>query len=106
MSTTGVGEALYRSLAAVRIAENLSSNSSKDKAIRHVLDQMTKRVGGDGGAIAIDSQGQIAIEWNSARMAWAYVALLEENCLKVEVHWGCNKNEHFVEELGLCLTES
>ena len=36
---------------------------------------MTARCGGDGGAIAIDTKGRIAIEWNSLRMAWAYTIL-------------------------------
>ena len=43
--------------------------------IRETMDQMTARCGGDGGAIAIDTKGRIAIEWNSLRMAWAYTIL-------------------------------
>ena len=39
------------------------------------MDQMTARCGGDGGAIAIDTKGRIAIEWNSLRMGWAYTIL-------------------------------
>ena len=43
--------------------------------IRHCMDEMTERIGGDGGAIAIDTKGTIAIGFNSKRMAWAYAVL-------------------------------
>ena len=32
--------------------------------IRHCMDEMTERIGGDGGAIAIDTKGTIAIGFN------------------------------------------
>jgi hypothetical protein len=37
---------------------------------------MTKWVGGDGGAISLSNlskNGEIGIEFNSRRMAWAYI---------------------------------
>ena len=104
----------------MRIAEKLGQNQDgagsgeKDgsSVVRHCLDQMTARIGGDGGAIAIDTKGRIAIEWNSVRMAWAYTILDSASATTsttiadfiIEVHFGCNANEHFIEHLHL--TES
>jgi len=49
---------------------------------------MTSRVGGDGGAICLSSDGKIGIEFNSNRMAWAYIKLSESNGNQVRVHSG------------------
>lgn len=71
--------------------------------IRHCMDEMTERIGGDGGAIAIDTKGTIAIGFNSKRMAWAYAVLdldKDDNTL-VQVHSGCNREEHYVNDLPL-----
>ena len=71
--------------------------------IRHCMDEMTERIGGDGGAIAIDTKGSIAIGFNSKRMAWAYAVLdldKDDNTL-VQVHSGCNREEHYVNDLPL-----
>ena len=108
----------------MRIAEKLGQNQDVgggagsgeqdgSSVVRHCLDQMTARIGGDGGAIAIDTKGRIAIEWNSVRMAWAYTILDSTAAAAtsttiadfiIEVHFGCNANEHFIEHLHL--TES
>ena len=53
----------------------LSLSKDGSSVVRETMDQMTARIGGDGGAIAIDTKGRIAIEWNSFRMAWAYTIL-------------------------------
>ena len=71
--------------------------------IRHCMDEMTERIGGDGGAIAIDTKGAIAIGFNSKRMAWAYAVLdldKDDNTL-VQVHSGCNREQHYVNDLPL-----
>ena len=70
------------------------------------MEEMTSRIGaGDGGAIAIDTKGGIAIGFNSARMSWAYAILNDKEeggtMEVVEVHSGCNANEHFIEYLRL-----
>jgi isoaspartyl peptidase/L-asparaginase-like protein (Ntn-hydrolase superfamily) len=111
VSTTGQGECLYRHLVAFRIAEKLAEaaataeeNEAGSTIVRSCLDQMSERVGGDGGAISIDTRGQIAIEWNSMRMSWAYaiVDLSADNQTSLlKVHSGCNKGEHFIQDLPL-----
>lgn len=102
VSTTGQGEALYRGLVALRIAEKLAHSADDDDGsavVKHCVDVMSARVGGDGGAIAIDSKGRIAIGWNSLRMSWAYAIIDDDD--SIEVHSGCNTNEHFIERLTL-----
>ena len=70
--------------------------------------EMTERIGGDGGAIAIDTKGSIAIGWNAERMAWAYAILDFDNGslgltsqTVVQVHSGCNRDEHYINDLPL-----
>lgn len=89
----------------MRIAEKIGNNSTHDgnEVIEKVLEDMTSRIGGDGGAICIDKRGKISIGWNSKRMSWAY-SILDIGCSTIEVHFGCNAGEHFTEYLRL--TES
>ena len=76
---------------------------------------MTERVNGDGGAIAIDSQGKLSIDWNSRRMSWAYAIIDLDNDkttgkndssmeLKFTIHFGCNPNEDFTSEETLVIS--
>ena len=73
-----------------------------DKAIFDALETMSERVGGDGGAIALSPNGEIGFDWNSRRMAWAYIDASEcyqdaskGHKMAVTVHSGCNRDEHF-----------
>ena len=66
--------------------------SSGEEAIEAAFQDMTKRVGGDGGAISISKEGKIGIGWNSTRMGWAYGE-------GGKIHSGCNKGEDFVEDI-------
>ena len=93
--------------------------------IRKCLDEMTERVDGDGGAIAIDPkgkkwlsnallclkptisntflvlEGKVYKDWNSKRMAWAYAIVNDKSSTKFSVHFGCNRDEDFVEEIAI-----
>ena len=40
-----------------RVEEGLSKDGSS--VVRETMDQMTARIGGDGGAIAIDTKGKV-----------------------------------------------
>lgn len=53
---------------------------------------MTRLIGGDGGAISINKEGQIGINFNSNRLAWAYI---KDN----QLHKGCNRGEDFIQNL-------
>ena len=86
--------------------------ASDSSGIRQCLDQMTERVNGDGGAIAIDSQGKLSIDWNSRRMSWAYAIIDDKTTrkndssmeVKFTIHFGCNPNEDFTSEETLLIS--
>ena len=63
--------------------------------------EMTERIGGDGGAIALDTKGRVAIGFNSQRMAWAYAILEGRRFTSVQVHSGCNRDDHYITDLPL-----
>ena len=67
ISCTGVGEHIIRSGGASSIAFRYKSGIPLDDAVREMLDEV-KRLGGDGGLIAITRNGQIALPYNSEGM--------------------------------------
>nr|CAQ53377.1 CG7860-PA [Drosophila melanogaster] len=74
VSTTGHGETLMRYNLAQRILaameyQGLSAQAAADKECR----EMTKRLGGTGGAIVVGHSGDLGISFTSHRMAWGYV---------------------------------
>ncbi|XP_033170835.1 probable isoaspartyl peptidase/L-asparaginase CG7860 [Drosophila mauritiana] len=74
VSTTGHGETLMRYNLAQRILaameyQGLSAQAAADKECR----EMTKRLGGTGGAIVVGHSGDLGISFTSRRMAWGYV---------------------------------
>jgi beta-aspartyl-peptidase (threonine type) len=73
ISATGDGEALMRITFASAAAAALRSGVPIDEAIDLVLNSMKDRIGGEGGAIAIDRTGDFAACWNTAFMPWAAI---------------------------------
>ncbi|KAH8289745.1 hypothetical protein KR054_010204 [Drosophila jambulina] len=74
VSTTGHGETIMRYNLAQRILaaiehKGLSAQEAADQECR----EMTKRLGGTGGAIVIGHKGDLGIGFTSQRMAWGYV---------------------------------
>lgn len=53
---------------------------------------MTKRVGGEAGAITIAKNGDVGIAFTSKRMSWAYVK-------GSKLYYGINPNEILEENL-------
>jgi beta-aspartyl-peptidase (threonine type) len=69
VSSTGWGEFFIRSVAAYEVAAlikyaNLNLSQASEKVIREIIPEM----GGDGGLIAIDSNGEIAMPFNTEGM--------------------------------------
>jgi L-asparaginase / beta-aspartyl-peptidase len=62
VSATGWGEALLRSVACKRISDLCSDGFGPQEACERVLKEMYQRTGGQGGFVAITSQGS----WGSA----------------------------------------
>ena len=69
--------------------------------IEKLMAEMTERIGGDGGAIALDTKGSVAVGFNSERMAWAYAILNDRYASSVQVHSGCNRDDHYITDLPL-----
>ncbi|XP_017050919.1 probable isoaspartyl peptidase/L-asparaginase CG7860 [Drosophila ficusphila] len=74
VSTTGHGETIMRYNLAQRILAamehlGLSAQAAADKECK----EMTRRLGGTGGAIVVGKSGDLGISFTSHRMAWGYV---------------------------------
>jgi beta-aspartyl-peptidase (threonine type) len=67
---TGLGEAFMRLVLCHTAALEMGSAPAADVATR-VIEQLGRRVGGDGGVILIDAGGGIGAAWNTAFMPWA-----------------------------------
>lgn len=92
VSCTGTGETFMRAGVARRIGYKVGEGSTAQEAVGEALEFMEQRVGGNGGAIAVDKFGQIGIEWNSEMMAWAWGR-------SGKLHYGIHRGEDFVEDL-------
>jgi beta-aspartyl-peptidase (threonine type) len=69
VSATGSGEFFIRAVVAHDIhALVLYKQLSIEAAAREVVQEKLKRLGGEGGVVAIDRNGHIALEFNSAGM--------------------------------------
>ncbi|MGL5698900.1 MAG: beta-aspartyl-peptidase [Kluyvera sp.] len=75
VSCTGTGEVFMRTLAAYDIAALMEyGNLSLLEACERVVMEKLPALGGSGGAIAIDREGNVVLPFNSEGMyrAWAY----------------------------------
>ena len=73
VSSTGWGEYFIRGVVAYDIAALMEyKNLSIKKAAKTVINKISK-MGGDGGVIAIDKQGNIAMEMNTSGMYRAHI---------------------------------
>jgi len=72
VSGTGQGEYFIRVAAAAQTAWRVAAGQSLPEASRSVIDQIGG-MGGDGGLIALDRQGQIADPFNSQGMKRAWL---------------------------------
>ena len=71
VSCTGVGEAFIRTCAAHEISNRLKRGESLEDACESML-EMVAPLGGRGGVIAIDSEGNIAIPFQTMLMYRGY----------------------------------
>ena len=67
ISCTGVGEHFIRSGGALAIACDLRAGTPLDDAIARLLAEV-RRLGGDGGVIAVTRDGAISMAYNSQGM--------------------------------------
>ena len=71
VSCTGVGEAFIRTCAAHEVATRLRQGESLEEACKNMLG-MVAPLGGRGGVIAIDSDGNIQIPFQTMLMYRGY----------------------------------
>lgn len=64
-----------------------------DAATKEAISFMLNRVNGCGGAIVLNKLGQVAVNFSTERMAWAW-----QN--ESSLHFGLNPTEHFTETLN------
>lgn len=73
VSTTGDGEVILQSVVAFHVAALMQYKGlGLKEACRYLLQEDLKQVKGDIGLIAIDAEGNIALEFNSERMHRGY----------------------------------
>jgi len=69
VSCTGHGEFFMKTAAAFNVHSRMDLlNENVEKASEHVINQVLLPIGGEGGLIAIDGQGNIAMPFNSGGM--------------------------------------
>ena len=90
VSGTGWGEFYIRAVAAYDICARMKyAGQSLQQAAEAVIDQQIPKAGGDGGAIALDAQGNAAFPFNTEGMyrGWigadgtAHVAIFKDEAL-------------------------
>lgn len=77
VSCTGTGEIFMRTLAAYDICARMAyAGQSLDEAAQSVVMQVLPALGGRGGLIAVDAQGNLSLPFNTEGMyrGWARVA--------------------------------
>jgi len=73
-SATGQGEYFIRVAACAQTAWRVAAGASLDAAARAVIDEIGT-LGGDGGLIALDAQGNMAAPYNSQGMKRAWLTV-------------------------------
>lgn len=77
VSCTGIGEHIIRSGGASSIAFRYKSGLSLEDAVQEMLDEVA-RLGGDGGIIALNRDGEIVMPYNSEGMKRACASSTSE----------------------------
>ncbi|GAB1601442.1 isoaspartyl peptidase/L-asparaginase-like [Argonauta hians] len=93
VSTTGHGEAISKVCLAKHIIHLMEQGLDPDAAAQEAITFMLKRVNGCGGVIVLNKAGQVAVNFSTERMAWAWI---NESSL----HYGLNPAEHFTEKFS------
>ncbi len=84
VSATGTGEYFIRTLAAHEVSNLIQyKNLSLKKALKHVVHVEIDSLGGDGGLIGLDKNGNIAWDFNTSGMYRAYKKSTGENVIEI-----------------------
>jgi len=84
VSATGTGEFFIRTLAAHEVSNLMQyKNLSLKQALKQVIHVEIDSLGGDGGLIALDKNGNIAWDFNTAGMYRGFKKSTGENVIKI-----------------------
>lgn len=84
VSCTGSGEYFIRTNAAYQVSALMQfANKSIDEASNEVVHHSLQNLGGDGGLIAIDTQGNISMPFNTKGMYRAYRTSGKKTVVKI-----------------------
>ncbi|MEN8187888.1 MAG: isoaspartyl peptidase/L-asparaginase [Bacteroidota bacterium] len=84
ISSTGTGEYFIRTLAAHEVSDLFSYKSlSLKESIHEVIFNQIEPLGGDGGMIGLDKDGNVAWDFNTAGMYRGYKRSSGENVVKL-----------------------
>ncbi len=84
VSTTGMGEFFIRKRVAEDVAARMRYlNEDVHTACEHIIHGELKSMGGEGGLIAVDAQGDIHFAMNSSGMYRAAINTQGELCVKI-----------------------
>lgn len=84
VSSTGWGEYFIRAMVAHDISAMMEYKGiSLEEAAREVIQNKLPALGGDGGVVAIDKEGNIAMEFNTAGMYRAHMNAEGELIIKI-----------------------
>jgi beta-aspartyl-peptidase (threonine type) len=84
VSATGDGEYLIRSCIGNSISCIMRyKNMSVDKALTHIIHKENKGIKGEIGAIAVDTEGNVGMDFNSERMHRAWKRKGKETVIKI-----------------------
>ncbi|XP_030627057.1 isoaspartyl peptidase/L-asparaginase isoform X1 [Chanos chanos] len=92
VSPTGHGEAIMKVTLSRLILFHMEQGKSAEEASDLALAYMRERVGGLGGVVVVDPQGNWAARFSSLQMAWAAAR-------QGQLHYGLYTGEHFTEPL-------
>ncbi len=73
VSATGWGEKILAVVLSKSALDNLDGNNAPAEACGKAISMLAERVNGYGGLIMIDSKGRIGLNFNTPRMAYAYI---------------------------------
>lgn len=93
VSTTGHGESIMKVMLARLVLQYIEQGLSTQNAAEKALQFMEKRVGGAGGVIAVNKEGEIGKHFTTERMVWA--ALCED-----QLTYGIEPKDNFSEMLS------
>lgn len=84
VSCTGSGEYFIRGVVAYEVSALMEfKNLSLEEATKEVVQKRLPEIGGDGGLIAVDAQGNISLEFNTAGMYRAFAKANSPKTIKI-----------------------